>query len=61
MWLCGFSKCLGRCNAYVAKLWRVYEGLKIAPNRGYSIFELIVDSKIIAVTLKSEGMASVYA
>ena len=52
---------MGRCNAYVAKLWRVYEGLKIATDRGYFRVKLNVDSNIIVVTLKSEGMRSVYA
>jgi hypothetical protein len=29
-WICGFSKGLGVCSPYVAELWRVVEGLKLA-------------------------------
>ena len=29
-WICGFSKWLGVCSAYVAELWGVMEGLKMA-------------------------------
>jgi len=30
----GFMKCLGVCNAYIAELWRVFEGLQMARGCG---------------------------
>lgn len=33
-WICGFSKWLRVCSAYVAEVWGVLEGLKMAQERG---------------------------
>lgn len=37
----GFSKSLGYCNAYVAEIWGVYEGLLLAKRKGYK--QLVVE------------------
>lgn len=34
MWQIGFSKSLGYCNAYIAELWGIYEGLRVARYNG---------------------------
>jgi hypothetical protein len=33
-WICGFAKSLGTCNAFVAELWGVLEGLNLARVQG---------------------------
>jgi len=50
-WICGFSKWLGVCSAYVAELWGVLEGLKMARERGFHKVELDVDSKVVVSNL----------
>ncbi|KAK2382454.1 TMV resistance protein N [Trifolium repens] len=39
-WLGGFSRHLGTCNAYIAELWGVLDGLKLAYERGFKKIEL---------------------
>jgi len=39
-WMCDFSKFLGSCSAYMADLWRVLKGLKLARSRGFTRIEL---------------------
>ncbi|KAK5844450.1 hypothetical protein PVK06_000590 [Gossypium arboreum] len=34
-WLFGFNRYLGKCSIFDAKLWAIFEGLKIAQQRGY--------------------------
>lgn len=46
-WIAGFAKQLGQCNAYVAALWGVYEGLLLAKERGYCHIEMKVDSIVV--------------
>jgi ribonuclease HI len=50
-WICGFSKGLGACSAYVAELWGVFEGLKLALSHGFLRVELHVDSKVVVNTI----------
>jgi len=50
-WICGFSKGLGACSAYVAELWGVFGGLKLARLRGFYNMELHIDSWVVASTL----------
>jgi len=52
-WMCGFSKGLSCCSAYIAKLQRVFEGLKIVPSREIKKLELYVDSSIVVSTITS--------
>lgn len=41
--ICGFSKFLGKTTVYVAELWGVYEGLRMAKEKGFSNIELQID------------------
>ncbi|KAL6564685.1 hypothetical protein OROMI_016135 [Orobanche minor] len=50
-WLCGFSRYLG--EAYVAELWAVWEGLKMARGLGFSKIELQVDSKDVMASISN--------
>ena len=50
-WICGFSKGLGACSAYVAELWGVFEGLKLALSHGFLRVELLVDSQVVVNTI----------
>ncbi|PNY12875.1 pentatricopeptide repeat-containing protein at1g02150-like protein [Trifolium pratense] len=36
-----FSKYIGRCNAFVAELWGVLEGLKLARTKGFTHIEML--------------------
>ncbi|MCI66699.1 ribonuclease H protein, partial [Trifolium medium] len=38
-WLGGFAKSLGSCHAFVAELWGVFEGLKLARRMGFDFVE----------------------
>jgi len=51
--MCGFSKGLGCCNAYIAELWGVFESLKIICSRGIQKLELHVDSSVVVSTITS--------
>jgi len=59
-WLVGFSKFLGKCNAFVAKLWRVLEGLWCAKRMRFTAVELNVDSLAVVniITSGKESNAS---
>jgi ribonuclease HI len=50
-WICDFSKALGACSAYVAELWGVFEGLKLARLCGFRKVQLHIDSWVVASTL----------
>jgi hypothetical protein len=50
-WICGFSKGLGVCSAYVAELWGVFEGLKLALCYGFLRVEVHVDSQVVVNTI----------
>jgi len=59
-WLAGFSKFLGKCNAFIAELWGVLEGLRCAKRMGFTAVELNVDSLVVVniVTSGKESNAS---
>jgi ribonuclease HI len=57
-WLGGFAKKLGICSAYVAELWGVYEGLRLARRLGFNVVELNVDSLLVANVLNSHRCSS---
>jgi hypothetical protein len=44
LWLAGFAKALGHTTTYMAELWGVYEGLRLANRRGVTGLELRTDS-----------------
>jgi ribonuclease HI len=58
-WLGGFSRHLGRCSAYIAELWGVFEGLRLARERGISKINVQVDSRVVVQTLNSSNLGSV--
>jgi ribonuclease HI len=47
----GFSKFLGKCNAFIAELWGVLEGLRCAKRMGFTSVELHVDSLVVVNTI----------
>jgi ribonuclease HI len=53
-WLGGFSKYIGQCSAFVAELWGVFEGLKLAQVKGFMKVEVSVDSQIVINSIKNE-------
>jgi ribonuclease HI len=58
MWLVGFAKALGDTTAYMAELWGIYEGLKLAKHRGTTRIEVRTDSQVIARSLKERRKGS---
>jgi ribonuclease HI len=50
-WLGGFPKNLGRCSAFVAELWGVFEGLSYVRRLGFRQILLDVDSSYVAHVL----------
>ncbi|MCI24591.1 putative non-LTR retroelement reverse transcriptase [Trifolium medium] len=54
-WLGGFANFIGQGNAYLAELWGVFEGLKIARNLKFSAVELNVDSREVVNVIRGEG------
>ncbi|GAU23682.1 hypothetical protein TSUD_304570 [Trifolium subterraneum] len=58
-WLGGFAKYIGRCSAFVAKLWGVYEGLKYVKNMGLAAVEVNVDSLAVVEALKRKTNSNV--
>ncbi|MCI05447.1 ribonuclease H protein [Trifolium medium] len=46
-WLGGFSKQLVQCLAYVAELWGIFEGLKLARRLGFHKVEVCFDSRVV--------------
>ncbi|KAL6547908.1 hypothetical protein OROHE_009613 [Orobanche hederae] len=53
LWLGGFSRYLGEANSYVAELWAVWEGLKMARGLGFSKIELQIDSKAVMASISN--------
>jgi ribonuclease HI len=51
MWLDGFAKALVDTTAYMAKLWGIYEELKLAKQREMVKLEVRTDSQVIAQSL----------
>lgn len=59
-WICGFSKSLGPCNAFLAELWGVFTGVQLAMSRGFTKMEVQVDSQVVASLLsRSNQMGSI--
>jgi ribonuclease HI len=52
-WIRGFAKNVGRCNAFVAELWGVYEGLKCARSLGFNKVEVNIDATAVVHVLKT--------
>lgn len=51
-WLCGFSCNIGSCNAFLAEIWGVLEGLHLALAQGFTRVILQVDSAVVAGVLQ---------
>jgi ribonuclease HI len=59
IWIEGFAKALGDTTAYMAVLWGIYEGLRLAQRRGVTRLELRTDSQVIAQSLKDSTSGSI--
>ncbi|GAU38719.1 hypothetical protein TSUD_396480 [Trifolium subterraneum] len=53
-WIEGFTKALGDTTAYMAELWGIYEGLRLAQRRKMTRLELRTDSQVIAQRLQDQ-------
>jgi ribonuclease HI len=58
-WIDGFAKALGDTTAYMAELWGIYEGLKLAYHKGVKNLELRTDSAVLANSLQDRKKGSV--
>jgi hypothetical protein len=63
-WICGFAKSLGTCNAFVAELWGVLEGLNLARVQGYGTMgyravKHCIDSEVVVRVLKDSKLRNV--
>ncbi|MCH79377.1 putative non-LTR retroelement reverse transcriptase [Trifolium medium] len=58
-WLGGFAKSIGICNAFIAELWGVFEGLKYARSLGYNAIDLNVDSMIVVQAIRTGKTRSI--
>ena len=52
-WVCGFSMNLGSCSIMEAELWGLYQGLKIAWERGFRLLQVEVDNLGVTQLLNS--------
>ncbi|GAU50328.1 hypothetical protein TSUD_290640 [Trifolium subterraneum] len=57
-WIGGFSRHLGICSAYLAELWGVLDGLRLARERGITKLKVQVDSRVVVQTLNSSNIGS---
>ncbi|GAU36544.1 hypothetical protein TSUD_277500 [Trifolium subterraneum] len=59
-WVIGFAKFLGQTNAYMAELWGLFHGLRIARSQGIGKLIVQSDSVVIVKSLQtgSEGSAT---
>jgi ribonuclease HI len=55
-WIGGFAKNVGSCNAFIAELWGVLEGLRFVQLLGFKKIELNIDS-IAVVRIVQTGMS----
>src|SRR4051812_3583963 len=46
-WISGFAKFIGRGEPYMAELWGLYEGIKLAKQLRFNKVELQVDSTLV--------------
>jgi ribonuclease HI len=58
VWLEGYAKGLGDTTAYMAELWGIYEGLRMARRRGVEKLELRSDSQVIVQCLQDSNNGS---
>jgi ribonuclease HI len=57
-WICGFSRHIGMCSAYLAELWGVIDGLRLAHDRGIAKLKVQVDPRVVVQTLNSSNIGS---
>jgi ribonuclease HI len=53
-WLGGFAKGVEYCNAFVAELWGVLEGLSLAQRLGFDRVESSIDSKAVVHVISTQ-------
>jgi ribonuclease HI len=58
-WLGGFAKRIGKCSAYMAELWGVYEGLRYVRRLGFQAIEVEIDSSLVVNILNSNKIGSI--
>jgi ribonuclease HI len=58
VWMEGFAKGLGDTTAYMAELWGIYEGLRMARRQGVEKLELRSDSQVIVRSLQEDNNGS---
>ncbi|KAG4915411.1 hypothetical protein JHK87_052968 [Glycine soja] len=57
-WIYGFQKYIGRSSTFVAELWGVFQGLKLAILKGFTRILLQVDSKAVILAIRSGNKGS---
>jgi ribonuclease HI len=57
-WIGGFAKCVGLCNAFIAEMWGVFEGLRYVRRMGFTKVELNVDSIAVVQVIKKGSLQS---
>jgi ribonuclease HI len=57
-WIHGFAKNVGKCNAFVAELWGVLEGLRCVRRMGFSKVEINIDSVSVVQLLQQRNLHS---
>jgi ribonuclease HI len=58
-WVCGYAAALGPCSAFVAELWGIFEGMKLAKSRNIPRLEVQVDSTAVLQCLSSANNGSI--
>ena len=54
-----FAKRIGKCSAYMAELWGVYEGFRYVRRLGFQAIEVEVDSSLVVNILNSNKNGSI--
>jgi ribonuclease HI len=57
--VCGYAAALGPCSAFVAELWGIFEGMKLAKSRNIPRLEVQVDSTAVLQCLSSANNGSI--
>ncbi|GAU31911.1 hypothetical protein TSUD_270960 [Trifolium subterraneum] len=57
-WIGGFAKCVGMCNAFIAEMWGVLEGLRYVRRLGFRKVELNIDSAAVVQVIKTGRLQS---
>ncbi|MCH94217.1 ribonuclease H protein, partial [Trifolium medium] len=57
-WIVSFAKYIGKSSAFVAEMWGVVEGLRLAKRMGFRKVELNVDSETVVNAIRSGKLCS---